>query len=83
LFIFSWPWFLIGKAFNILIVLIVGQVLIGTYLINDFDQRDELMKEAGNLTTNLQAMLKKMKGGKGQEEGRVQDNKDQPGKDVT
>jgi len=65
-----------------LLALIIGQVLIVNYLKNDFDKRDELMKEAGNLTTNLQAMMKKMKGEKGLEEGRVQDNKEQPGKDV-
>ena len=40
------------------------------------------MKEAGNLTTNLQAIMEKMKGKKGQEEGRVKDNKEQLGKDV-
>jgi hypothetical protein len=47
-----------------LLVLIVGQVLIVNYLINDFDKRDELVKAAGTLTTNLQAMLKKMNGKK-------------------
>jgi hypothetical protein len=49
---------------------------------NDFDKRDEPGKEVVNLTTNLQAILKKMKGGKGQEEGRVPGNKEQPEKDV-
>jgi hypothetical protein len=40
-------WFLLDKAFIILIALIIGQVLIVNYLKNDFDKRDELMKEAG------------------------------------
>jgi hypothetical protein len=75
-------WFLLDKAFIILIALIIGQVLIVNYSKNDFDKRDELMKEAGNLTTNLQAIMEKMKGEKGQEEGRVKDNKEQLGKDV-
>jgi hypothetical protein len=47
-----------------LIALIIGQVLIVNYSKNDFDKRDELMKEAGNLTTNLQAIMEKMKGKK-------------------
>gem|GEM_PF-3987773 len=75
-------WFLLDKAFIILIALIIGQVLIVNYLKNDFDKRDELMKEASNLTTKLQAIMKKMKEKKGLEEGRIQDNKEQPGKDV-
>ncbi|MCX5904921.1 MAG: hypothetical protein NTV89_15950 [Proteobacteria bacterium] len=45
-----------------MIALIIGQVLIVNYLKNDFDKRDELMKEASNLTTNLQAIMEKMKG---------------------
>ena len=57
-------WFLLDKAFIVLIALIIGQVLIVNYSKNDFDKRDELMKEAGNLTTNLQAIMEKMKGKK-------------------
>jgi len=57
-------WFLLDKAFNILIALIIGQVLIVKYLRNDFDKRDEIMREAGNFTTNLQVMMEMMRGKK-------------------
>lgn len=61
---------------------IIQGALINMLVKENIINRDELMKEAGNLTTNLQAMMEKVKEKKGQEDGRVQYNKEQPGKDV-
>jgi hypothetical protein len=40
------------------------------------------MKEAGNLSTNLQAMMEKMKDAKNPDKGLVKDDKEQPEKAV-
>jgi hypothetical protein len=61
---------------------IIQGALINMLVKKNIISRDELMKEAGSLTANMQAMMEKMKEKKGQEEGRVQDNKEQTGKDV-
>ena len=61
---------------------IIQGALINMLVKKNIINRDELMKEAGSLTTNLQAMMEKMKEKKGREEGRGQDTKEQPEKDI-
>jgi len=61
---------------------IIQGALINMLVKKNIINRDELMKEAGSLTANLQTMMEKMKEKKGQEEGRVQDTKEKPGKDI-
>jgi hypothetical protein len=61
---------------------IIQGALINMLVKKNIISRDELMKEAGSLTSTMQAMMEKMKDKKIQEESRVQDKKEQPEKDV-
>jgi hypothetical protein len=61
---------------------IIQGALVNVLVKRNIINRDELMKEAGNLSTNLQAMMEKMKDAKTPDKGLVKDDKEQPEKTV-
>jgi hypothetical protein len=61
---------------------IIQGALVNILVKKNIINRDELMKEAGNLSTNLQAMMEKMKDAKNPDKGLVKDDKEQTEKAV-